>query len=165
MTALTIDDVAAAMEIAASRNAQAAYAAVDDLAQRAIGHKLFTVMRYLPATVEGERVYSSNPAAYPPGGRKPKQGTPWGDAVLDRGEVFIAPDADGVRAAFSDHTLLARLGISSIMNIPIRHRGRVLGTMNLSHQAGHFTPDTVEPARMLGALLVPLLLDAERTGP
>ena len=164
MTTLTIDDVAAAMEVSASADAQAAYAAVDDLAQRAIGHRLFTVMRYLPATVEVERLYSSNPAAYPPGGRKPKQGTPWGDAVLDRGEVFIAPDAAGVRAAFSDHALLAQLGISAILNIPIRLRGRVLGTMNLSHQAGHFTSAMIGPGRVLAALLVPLLLDAERTG-
>ena len=164
MTTLTIDDVAAAMEVAASADQQAAYAAVDELAQRAIGHKLFTVMRYLPATVEVERLYSSNPAAYPFGGRKPKQGTPWGDAVLDRGEVFIAPDAAGVRAAFSDHALLAQLGIGSILNVPIRQHGRVLGTMNLSHQAGHFTSAMIGPGRVLAALLVPLLLDAERTG-
>jgi GAF domain-containing protein len=147
------------MEVAASADAQAAYASIDALAQRAIGHRLFTVMRYLPATVEVERLYSSNPAAYPPGGRKPKQGTPWGDAVLDRGEVFIAADAEGVRKAFSDHALLAQLGISSILNVPIRQHGRVLGTMNLSHEAGHFTADTIGPGRILAALLVPLLVD------
>jgi GAF domain-containing protein len=163
-----MDDVAQAMQIAASSpDARAAYAAVDGLAQRAIGHRLFTVMRYLPATVEVERLYSSNPSAYPPGGRKPKQGTPWGDAVLDRGEVFIAPDAAAVRAAFSDYALLAQLGISSILNIPIRARGRVLGTMNLSHEAGHFTSRMIGPGQVLAGLLVPLLLDAtdERTGP
>ena len=156
---LTMDDVARAMETAASSaDAQAAYAAVDGLAQHAIGHRLFTVMRYLRPTVEVERLYSSNPSVYPPGGRKPKQGTPWGDAVLDRGEVFIAADAEGVRAAFSDHALLSQLGISAIMNIPIRFRGRVLGTMNLPHEAGHFTSDMIEPGRVLAALLVPLLL-------
>jgi GAF domain-containing protein len=158
--ALNADDIANAMETAASSNdVHAAYATVDELAQRTIGHRLFTVMRYLPETVEVERLYSSNPSDYPPGGRKPKQGTPWGDVVLDRGEVFIAADAEGVRAAFSDHALLARLGISSIMNIPIRFRGRVLGTMNLSHEAGHFTSDMIEPGRILAGLLVPLLLD------
>jgi GAF domain-containing protein len=157
---LTMDEVAHAMQIAASSaDPQAAYAAVDGLAQRTIGHRLFTVMRYLPASVEVERLYSSNPTAYPPGGRKPKQGTPWGDAVLDRGEVFIAADAEAVRAAFSDHALLSRLGIGAIMNVPIRFRGRVLGTMNLSHQAGNFTSDMIEPGRILAALLVPLLLD------
>ena len=87
--------------------------------------------------------------------------------MLDRGEVFIAADAEGVRAAFSDHALLSRLGISAIMNIPIRLRGRVLGTMNLSHEAGHFTPDMIEPGRILAGLLVPLLLAdgaSERSG-
>jgi GAF domain-containing protein len=151
------------MEVAASsKDVAAAYAVVGELAQRAIGHRLFTVMRYLPQTVEVERLYSSNPADYPPGGRKPKQGTPWGDQVLDRGEVFIAADAEGVRAAFSDHALLARLGIGAILNVPIRFRGRVLGTMNLSHEAGHFSSDMIGPGRILAGLLVPLLLDAAR---
>ena len=160
---LSADDIAHAMEVAASSaDPHAAYAVVDDLAQRTIGHRLFTVMRYLAETVEVERLYSSNPSAYPPGGRKPKQGTPWGDVVLDRGEVFIAPDADGVRAAFSDHALLFQMGISAIMNVPIRFRGRVLGTMNLSHEAGHFTSDMIAPGRILAALLVPMLLEHSR---
>ena len=162
-TTLTSDDIAHAMEIAASSaDPRAAYAVVDDLTQRAIGHRLFTVMRYLPETIEVERLYSSNPSAYPPGGRKPKQGTPWGDAVLDRGEVFIATDAGGVRAAFSDHALLSQLGISAIMSIPIRFRGRVLGTMNLSHEAGNFTSGMIAPGRTLAGLLVPPLLEASR---
>ncbi len=37
----------------------------------------FTVMRHLAASNEVERIYSSNPAAYPVGGRKQKQGTSW----------------------------------------------------------------------------------------
>jgi hypothetical protein len=160
---LTPDDIAHAMEVAASSaDTHAAYAAVDELAQRTIGHRLFTVMRYLPEAVEVERLYSSNPSAYPPGGRKPKRGTPWGDVVLDRGEVFIAADAEGVRAAFSDYALLSQLGINAIMNVPIRFRGRVLGTMNLSHEAGYFTSDMIVPGRILATLLVPLLLDAAR---
>jgi len=132
---LSADDIAHAMEVAASSaDPHAAYAVVDDLAQRTIGHRLFTVMRYLAETVEVERLYSSNPSAYPPGG------------------------ADGVRAAFSDHALLSQLGIGAIMNIPIRFRGQVLGTMNLSHEAGHFTSGMIAPGRILAALLVPLLL-------
>ena len=160
---LTADDIAQAMEVVASSDdTRATYGAVDELAQRAIGHRLFTVMRYLPETVEVERLYSSNSSKYPPGGRKPKQGTPWGDVVLDRGEVFIAPDADGVRAAFSDYALLSQMGISAIMNVPIRFGGRVLGTMNLSHEAGHFTSDMIAPGQILAALLVPMLLEHSR---
>jgi GAF domain-containing protein len=160
--ALALTDVAEVMERAATaRDLQAVYAAVDALAQRVIGHRLLTVLRYLPETVEVERVYSSNTAAYPLAGRKRKQGTLWGEAVLDRGEVYIAADAAAVRAAFSDHALIASLGISSIMNIPIRFGSRVLGTMNLNHEAGHFGAQTVAPAKIMGGLLVPLLLAAE----
>jgi GAF domain-containing protein len=161
MTTLALDDVLRIMELSASQpDLQKTYAAIDALAQRTIGHKLFTVMRHLPESSEVERLYSSNTTAYPIAGRKPKQGTPWGAAVLDRGEVFIAADAAGVRAAFSDYLLIERLGISSIMNVPIRHCGRVLGTMNVNNDAGHFTPETVEKGKVLAALLVPLLLSA-----
>jgi GAF domain-containing protein len=160
--ALALEDIAAVIErVATARDPQAAYAAVDALAQRVIGHRLFTVLRYLPETVEVERVYSSNTTAYPLAGRKPKRGTLWGEAVLDRGEVYISADAAAVRAAFSDHELIASLGISSIMNIPIRFGGRVLGTMNLNHAAGHFGAETIAPAKIMGGLLVPLLLAAD----
>jgi hypothetical protein len=159
---LDLKEIANAIEIiASSPDPRAAFAAIDALAQRAIGHRLFTVMRHHRATVEVERLYSSNPADYPVGGRKAKQGTPWGDHVLDRGEVFIAPDAAAVREAFNDHALLARIGIGAIMNIPIRFLGSVLGTMNLSHEAGHFRIGMIEPSRILAGLLVPLLLDHE----
>jgi GAF domain-containing protein len=158
--ALILDDISHAMETAASTtDVQVIYAAIDELAQRTIGHRLFTVVRYLAATAEVERLYSSNPSEYPPGGRKPTQGTPWGEAVLDRGEVFIAADAERVRASYVDHALLSRLGISAIMNVPIRFRGRVLGTMNLSHAAGHYSARTIEPGQVTAGLLVPLLLD------
>jgi len=163
---LALDDVAEVMEHAATaQDLQTTYAAVDALAQRVIRHRLFTVLRYLPQTVEVERLYSSNPAAYPRGGRKRKQGTLWGEAVLDRGEVYIAADAAAVRAAFSDHELIASLRISSIMNIPIRLSGGVLGTMNLNHQAGHFGAQTIAPAKIMAGLLVPLLLAVDGVAP
>ena len=159
---LALEEVAEVMERAAStQDPQAVYAAVDALAQRVIGHRLLTVLRYLPETVEVERVYSSNPSAYPLAGRKRKQGTLWGAAVLDRGEVYIAADAAAVREALSDHEMIASLGISSIMNIPIRFGSRVLGTMNLNHDAGHFGAHTIAPAKIMAGLLVPLLLAAE----
>lgn len=153
-----LEDIANILDLLAARAPTSAYRAVDALAQRVIGHRLFTVMRQIEASAEVERLYSSNEADYPVGGRKPKQGTPWGEVVLGRGEVFIARNADEVRAAFADHELLFRLGITSIMNIPIRHGGRVLGTMNLSHEAGHYGEPAIPPAKIMAGMLVPLLL-------
>ena len=156
---LQIADIDAVATVSAVDPApDAIYRAVEELTQRVLGHTLFTVMALHEATVEVERVYSSNLAAYPVGGRKRKRGTPWGAAVLDRGEIFIAHTPDDVRAAFDDHALIFSLGIGSIMNVPIGFRGRRLGTMNLSHRAGWYANADREAARIVAALLVPALL-------
>jgi hypothetical protein len=128
------------------------------LAQKTIGHRLFTIMRLHAATHEVERLYSSLADAYPVSGRKPKQGTPWGEQVLDRGEIFIANTPDEVRAAFADYELIFSLGIGAIMNVPIRFRGRSLGTMNICAEAGWFSEADHAPGRLLASLLVPPLL-------
>jgi hypothetical protein len=157
--ALTIDDLLRlAVVCAREQSTIELYRAVDALVQEVIGHKLFTVMRVHEDTAEVERTYSSDTTAYPVGGRKAKRGTPWSRVVLDRGEVFIARDRDEVREAFADYDLIYSLGIGSIMNVPLSHGGRRLGTMNISHEAGWFTPADVEAGRLVAPYVVPLLL-------
>ena len=156
---LTVADLTAIAELTASAGEpEATFRAVEGLAQKAIGFRLFTLMRLHAKSQEVERLYSSDPAAYPVSGRKPKQGTPWGEQVLDRGEIFIANSPDEVRAAFADYELIFSLGIGAIMNVPIRFRGRSLGTMNVCSPAGWFTDADRVPGRLLAALLVPVLL-------
>jgi GAF domain-containing protein len=158
-TALTLADLAAVAEVAASApEPDAVFRAVEPLARQAIGFRLFTVMRLHPAGAEVERLYSSLPEAYPVSGRKPKQNTPWGEQVLDRGEIFIANSPDEVERAFADFPLIFSLGIGAIMNVPIRFRGRSLGTMNICSEAGWFTDSDRAPGRLLAGLLVPPLL-------
>ena len=161
--AITVDDVIRVIDaIATNPDPQAAFGQVDALVQKAFGHKLLTVLRYLPDTVEVERVYSSNPEAYPLGGRKQKPGTPWGERVLDRGEIFIAHGPADIEWAFSDHALIFSLGITGMMNVPILFRGRCIGTLNISHEAGRFTDADAPMARLLAGLLVPLLLSESK---
>jgi len=156
---LTVGDVEAIMALGARDHAPAQFGrAVEQLAQDVLGHTLFTVMAFDAATYEVERVHSSNLGAYPVGGRKPKRGTPWGKVVLDEGEIFIAHTPDEVRDAFADHALIFSLGIGSIMNVPIGYKGRRLGTMNLSHEAGWYRNADHVAARAIGALFVPALL-------
>jgi GAF domain-containing protein len=157
--ALTIDDLTAATDVTArASEPDAVFRAVAALTQKAIGHRLFTIMRVHDEVQEVERLYSSLPDAYPVSGRKPKQGTPWGQQVLDRGEIFIANSPEAVERAFADHALIFSLGIGAIMNVPIRFRDRSLGTMNVCHEAGWFTDGDHTPGRLLAALLVPPLL-------
>jgi GAF domain-containing protein len=154
---LTLADVAAILDLLGREpDPQAAFLVFDHVVQRVLGHKLLTVMRHVAATAEVERVYSSNPGAYPVGGRKQKQGTPWGEQVLDRGEVFIARNREELRAAFADHELIFSLGIGSIMNVPVMLHGRCRGIVNLSHDAGRYGEADAGPARVLAGLLAPV---------
>jgi GAF domain-containing protein len=158
-TPLTLADLTAIAEATAGDPSRdAVFRAVEALTQRAIGVRLFTVMRAHADSAEVERVYSSNPAAYPVTGRKPKGGTEWGAKVLDRGETFLAATADEVRRVFADHELIFSLGIGAILNVPIRFRGRSLGTLNLCNEANWFRDEDAVTGRMLAALLVPPLL-------
>ena len=157
--ALSVADLAAIGEaIAAAREPGAVFRAVKAAARKAIGFRLFTIMRLHAGAQEVERLYSSLPDAYPVSSRKPKQGTPWGEQVLDRGEIFVANAPGEVRGAFADYELIFSLGIGAIMNVPIRFRGRSLGTMNICSEADWFTGADRAPGRVLAALLAPPLL-------
>lgn len=156
---LALGDIAAILD-ATARNGdpQASLGAIDALAQRALGHKLFTVMRHLALSNEVERVYSNNPEAYPVGGRKQKQNTAWGETVLNEGKPLIARNADELRACFPDHELILSLGIRSIMNIPVMFKGECVGTMNVCGNAGQYGEDDVRTGAILAGLIVPFVL-------
>lgn len=158
-TPLTLADLAAVAETTAGDpHPDAVFRAVEALTRRVIGVKLFTVMRAHTDKAEVERVYSSNPEAYPVTGRKPKGGTEWGAKVLDRGETFLAATADEVQRVFADWELIFSLGIGAILNVPIRFRGRSLGTLNLCNEANYFRDEDFATGKTLAGLLVPPLL-------
>jgi GAF domain-containing protein len=155
---LTLEDVAAVIEIYAAQDAAATFRAVEALARRTVGFRLFTLMRNLDATAEVERLHSSDIATYPVGGRKRKEGTRWGEQVLDRGEVFLARDRAELRDAFPDYELIFSLGISAILNVPIRYAGRCIGTMNLCGDEGQYGDADIATGKVLTGLLVPAVL-------
>jgi hypothetical protein len=156
---LTLADLASLAErLASEQEPSLLYAAIDALVQDVIGHRLFTLMKVHEASAEVERIYSSNPVAYPVGGRKQKRGTAWSRVVLDRGEVFVARTSDEVRDAFADYELIFSLGIGSIMNVPLAYRGRRLGTINVSHEAGWFTDEDARAGLLIAPFVLPTLL-------
>ena len=156
--ALTRADLSSVLEISAAQDAPALFRAVEALARRTVGFRLFTVMRNLDATAEVERLHSSDAAAYPVGGRKRREGTRWGDQVLDRGEAFLARNRAELRDAFADYELIFSLGISAILNVPIRHAGRCIGTMNLCGDEGQYGEEDIATGKVLAGLLVPVIL-------
>jgi hypothetical protein len=155
---LALDDLGAlAQALRSAGRPPPILAAVETLTAAVIGHRLFTVMRHDAARGEVERLHSSDPSAYPVGGRKAKKDTPWSDHVLRDMQVFRANTPDGIRAAFDDHATIASLGLGSVLNIPLVHAGRCLGTMNLLHQPGWYTEQDEVMGLLLGAFLLPVL--------
>src|SRR5260370_9897756 len=101
---LTLADVATILDLLAREpDPQAVFLVFDRAVQRVLGHKLLTVMRHVAATAEVERIYSSNPRAYPLGGATPNQGTPWGAMVLDPAARFIPRSRTMRRASSAAH--------------------------------------------------------------
>ena len=133
------------------------FRAVETLSAAAIGHRLFTVMRFDIERSEVERVHTSMPAVYPVGGRKTKKETAWSDHTLRDMKVFRASGPDEIRAAFDDHATITSLGLGSALNIPLVLGGRSVGTMNLLHKAGWYTPQDEPTGLLLGAFLLPVL--------
>ena len=131
------------------------FSAIGAEAQSRFGWKMFTAMRYLRSG-EVERVYTSNPVAYPLSGRKPRRDTPWSRQVLVRGEPYYANDAAGIRFAFEDAEKILGLGLGAVINVPIKDGERVLGTLNFLREAGAYQPAHVQEALHLAALARPL---------
>ena len=149
--------------LAATRAAgdRSIYPALEQLSAATIGHRLFTIMRFDPDRAEVERVHSSNPTAYPVGGRKRKRDTAWADQVLGAMQVFRATTPQEIEAAFDDHQTIFGLGIGSILNIPVTQQGRCIGTMNLCHEAGWYLPQDEYTGLRLAPYLIPALLTGE----
>ncbi|HEX3175885.1 MAG TPA: GAF domain-containing protein [Methylomirabilota bacterium] len=143
---------AVARALAAHGQPAPAFAALDRALAAALGHKLFTILRWHPDRAESERLYTSQPAAYPVGGRKPLNATAWSRQVLDERRPYIGRTADDIRAHFFDHALIASLGCDSILNIPVVWNDRVLGTLNLLHEAHWYDDADVPLASTFAAL-------------
>ena len=158
---LAILDVAAIVAFASEvDDPSVVYRAVERIAAEAIGWRLFTILRYIEVAQAVERIYSSDEKAYPIGGRKPLSKFTVSHGAMEKGEVFLAATRAEVRQAFFDHELIFSLGITAILNVPIRYAGRRLGTLNLCGEEGTYGPAEIARGKILAGLLVPSLLAA-----
>jgi GAF domain-containing protein len=122
------------------------------------GHRLFTCSVFRlsgPETGLSARVYSSDQASYPVSGLKPVTPNRWTGIVIGEGRPFVANTVAGFVDVFPDHAFIAALGLGSVVNLPLIRGGQFLGTVNLLHQAGYFTPARLAA---LGQVTLPALL-------
>jgi hypothetical protein len=140
----------------------ALFAALDRAMGATLGHRLFTVLRYHPDAQESERLYTNQGAAYPVGGRKAVRPTPSTARVFGERRPYIGRTAADIRACFPDAELILSLGCESVLNLPVVFNGRVLGTVNLLHEAGWYDEGDVPLGLLFVALAVPGYLSDTR---
>ena len=137
---------------------QALFGALDAALGAVIGHKLFTLMRYHARTGESERIYTTHPREYPVGGKKALNPTAWTEQVLRRQQPYLGRAPEDVATVFFDHALIASLGCGSVLNVPVVWDGRVLGTLNLLHEANWYDETDAPLGLLFAALAIPAWL-------
>ncbi len=130
----------------------------DQILADLIGHQLFTVLAYAGDGDLVTRLYSNQPEQYPVSHTKKMGPTPWGEQVLKRGQAYLGSNADDIRWAFPDHELIASMGLESTLNLPLRHAGRVVGTLNLLDEAGYYRPGHLTPGLIAATMLAPVMM-------
>jgi transcriptional regulator with GAF, ATPase, and Fis domain len=149
---------ALAQTVAQSTDEQAIWAHTQQVANAVIGHLLFTVMRHDTSASDVARIYSSKAAEYPPGVKKHKGPTPWGTRVLQQGQFYIGYNSADIESNFSDHAIIASMGLASILNLPIRVANTTLGTINLLNVENYYDESQVEAGTILAAIVAPALM-------
>ncbi|MBI3515329.1 MAG: GAF domain-containing protein [Proteobacteria bacterium] len=138
------------------------YAALDRAMAGLIGHKLFTLMIYDAGARTVARVYSNQPDAYPVGGTKPYSASSLFDQLFERHQAVVVRNAEEIRRSFVDQELIARLGCSGSLHLPVVHDGVALGIMNLLHEAGRYDDPHIDLSAPFAAMLVTPFLIALR---
>jgi hypothetical protein len=133
----------------------ALFGALDAALGAVLGHRLFTLMRYHERTGESERIYTTHPREYPVGGKKALNPTAWTEQVLKRQQPYLGRTPADVQAVFFDHALIASLGCGSVLNVPVVWDGRVLGTINLLHEAHWYDETDAAVGLLFAALAIP----------
>lgn len=130
----------------ADSTVRAVFERIDREAAVVIGQRLFTVTAFDAATMEVQRVYSSNPAVYPVGGRKRKRDTEFGRRVLVDGQPLVCEGDEAIARVFDDHETIRGLGSHSSINVPVTDGARCLGVLNFLAPGVGFLPEQLRAA-------------------
>ena len=128
--------------------------ALHRLAEDTVGVRLFTLTADNPKKGYVRRVYSSDETAYPVLGTKPIVFDDTYRKMTEERFVYVANSVAAMEADFPDLDLIVSLGCGSVVNIPVVAGGEMLGSINLLHEEGWYTPERVAAAN---ALVVPAI--------
>ncbi len=138
---------------------QAVMDAVGQTTLGLVGPGLLTINAWHARTAQIERLWSSDPVAYPVGGRKTKGDTAWTRQLLVRGEVFVGEGDEALAAVFDDIAVIRGLGLNGVVNVPLCHHGAVIGTFNYLAGVQTWTAEAITVLRVLGQFAMPAVAE------
>jgi GAF domain-containing protein len=144
--------------ISEAKGAEAAFKALQTLTEATVGTKLFTFMTVDMTAELARRAYTSDPTNYPGSGTKPIRYDSWFDIVHKQRQYFVANTIADIAKVFPDYELIDSLGCQSVVNMPVVIGGELIGTVNMLHEDGYYTPERVQLIR--DVLAVPAKLAA-----
>ena len=107
-------------------------------------------------TIDLQRIWTSNPVAYPLSGRKSKAMTLWTQQLLKRAEVFVGEGEETLACAFEDHVLIASLGLRAVINVPLLDKNGVcFATFNVLGPEPKWQSQDLLLVRLLAILATP----------
>lgn len=133
------------------------YKAVHSAIDRLIGAKLLTILAVLPDR-SVERLYTNDPVNYPLLGRKPANETAWSRTVISGKRSYLGRTYEDVKSVFFDHELIRSLGCESVINFAVVNDDRVVGLLNVLHEANHYDEADVALGEPFAQLLAPAFL-------
>lgn len=112
-------------------------------------------------TLELQRIWTSDPQAYPVAGRKRKTLTPWTRQLLLEARVFVGEGRQRLAEVFDDHALIDSLGLRAIVNVPLLDaEGRCFATFNALGTRPVWHAHEVLLLRLLATLATPAVARA-----
>jgi hypothetical protein len=150
--------------IANDARPDAPWIALETLARKLIGAKLFTTMAVDMKNEVARRAYTSDPVSYPISGTKAIRYDSWFDIVHRERKSFVANTIEDIAEVFPDYELINSLGCQSVINIPVEVGGELLGTVNCLNVAHHYTPERVAASELLKMPARLAFLAAARSG-
>lgn len=150
------EDFAALADVqTGAKNPTDMFRAIEAVIRERIGFGLLTMLMLTEDGDEVQRLYTTDPLAYPVSGRERLGTTDWGQHVLVQQKPYLGRDAAGVKWAFpGDCDLIFSLGLGATMNIPIVFLGKTLGSMNILDREHSYSEQHLDAARMLAPYLV-----------
>jgi hypothetical protein len=132
----------------------ASFRSFDELVRHRAG-RIFTTMLLVRPDGLGERVFTTDPVAYPIPHCKPFPESGWREQVIEAAQPSLSRNMSEYLQVHIGRAVFEALGAGCLLNMPAVHAGRVVGVVNIGAVEHAYDESTVATLTPLVAALAP----------